>query len=153
NTIQFNYGNLDASYPGHDGGASATVGIKNDNGGSGGADPLLVSFNAGPNAFVNSNLSTKIGVGLVNFTPDYYAVPLTAGHSTTIAMTGNGAHADVALYDGSGNLLALSDPSSHGIDGVISNFVAPSTGTYYVKVTGLPGLQYDLVVTRGADFD
>ena len=70
---------------------------------------------------------------------DYYAVPLTAGQSSTIAVKGIGGHADIELYDGSGNLLALSDPSSHGVDGVISNFVAPATGTYYVKVTGAPG--------------
>jgi hypothetical protein len=35
----------------------------------------------------------------------------------------------------------------------INDFVAPSTGTYYVQVTGSPGLQYDLVAARGSNFD
>ena len=35
----------------------------------------------------------------------------------------------------------------------IENFVAPSTGTYYVEVTGDPGVQYSLTVTRSANFD
>ena len=40
-----------------------------------------------------------------------------------------------------------------GVDGIIADFIAPSKGTYYVQVTGAASLSYDLVVTRGADFD
>ena len=149
NSIQFNYNSL-VGGGFQDNGAYATVGIKDDNGGVNGSDSLLLDFNTGPNAFVNSFLSTKIAVG-IGGTPDYYAVPLTAGQSSTIAVKGSGGKANLGLYDGSGNLIALS-ASGQGTDGVISNFVAPSTGTYYVKVSGAPGLQYDLVVTRGSDF-
>ncbi len=85
-------------------------------------------------------------------TPDYYAVPLTAGQVTSIAVKGSGVAASIALYDGSGNQLALST-SGTGVDGIISDFAAPSTGTYYVQVTGAASLTYDLVVTRGSDFD
>ena len=34
----------------------------------------------------------------------------------------------------------------------LNNFVAPADGTYYIAVTGDPGAQFNLVVTRGADF-
>jgi hypothetical protein len=55
------------------------------------------------------------------------------------------------LVDASGNLVALST-SGKGVDAVISDLVAPTTGTYYAVVTGATGVTYDLVVTRGADF-
>jgi methionine-rich copper-binding protein CopC len=150
NTIQFNYTNL-ASGQFQDNGAFESVGIKDDNGASGGADPLVVDYNSGPNAFVNSNLSTEFGVGL-GITPDYYKVQLNAGQAATFAIKGIGATADIGLYDGSGNLLALSSHPGHGLDAAISDFVAQSSGTYYVKVSGAPSGQYDLVVTRDAGF-
>jgi len=90
--------------------------------------------------------------GVLSSSPDYYAVPLTAGEVTSIAVKGNGGAASIALYDGSGNLLALST-SGKGVDGIISDFVAPSTGSYHVQVTAAASLTYDLVVTRGSDFD
>ena len=150
NSIQFNYANLYAGSPPHDNGGSATVGIKDDNSAAGGADPIVLDYNSGPNTYVNSYVSTRITAPATP--PDYYAVSLAAGRSSTIAVKGAGSNAEVALYDASGNLLALGDPSGNGVDSVISNFVAQSSGTYYVAVTGLPGLQYDLVVTRGSDF-
>ncbi len=51
-------------------------------------------------------------------------------------------------------------PLAQGIAGVatnvseiISNFVATTTGTYYLKVTGEPSAEYSLTVTRDAAFD
>src|SRR5271163_1565815 len=35
----------------------------------------------------------------------------------------------------------------------INNFVASTSGWYYAAVTAVPGTNYSLVVTRGADFD
>ncbi|MGZ3383732.1 MAG: SdrD B-like domain-containing protein [Isosphaeraceae bacterium] len=90
-------------------------------------------------------------IGVLSSSPDYYAVPLTAGEATSIAIKGRGGEASIALYDSSGNLMALPTAGT-GVDGIISDFIAPSKGTYYVQVTGDPGLQFNLVVTRGADF-
>ena len=39
------------------------------------------------------------------------------------------------------------------VDDLISNFVAPASGTYYIRVTGTTGTDYSLVATRNADFD
>ena len=91
-------------------------------------------------------------IGVLSSSPDYYAVPLTAGEATSIAIKGRGGEASIALYDSSGNLMALPTAGT-GVDGIISDFIAPSKGTYYVQVTGAASLSYDLVVTRGADFD
>ena len=54
--------------------------------------------------------------------------------------------------DGNGNVLATGVSGATNVSQSIENFVAPSTGTYYVEITGDPGLQYSVAVTRGADF-
>ena len=90
-------------------------------------------------------------IGVLSSSPDYYAVPLAAGEAASIAVKGSGGAASIALYDGTGKQLALSTAGG-GVDGIISDFVAPSKGTYYVQVTGAASLTYDLVVTRGSDF-
>ena len=43
---------------------------------------------------------------------DYYAIPLSAGQSTTIAVKGTNGTAGVELFDASGNPVALSTPGN-----------------------------------------
>src|SRR5262249_20299445 len=57
------------------------------------------------------------------------------------------------LVDGNDQVLATGRTTAANLDSVINNFVAPEAGTYYVRVTGRPFRDYNLVVTRGADFD
>ena len=64
----------------------------------------------------------------------------------------NGQAAQISIVDGNGNVLATGVSGATNVSQSIEDFVAPSTGTYYVEITGDPGLQYSVVVTRGADF-
>jgi hypothetical protein len=91
-------------------------------------------------------------VGVLGASPTFFGFHLTTGQSASIAVKGSGGAAGIDLEDGSGNVLALPGAGT-GVDGIISNFLAPSTGTYYVKVSGASSMAYDLVVTRGSDFD
>jgi len=95
--------------------------------------------------------------------PDWYSFDLKRGASATVAATAlTDGDVHVELYDSAGNLVArgLPDPQFSlltfvrpaNVDGLISNFVAPSSGTYYTRVTGASGTDYSLVVTRSADF-
>jgi hypothetical protein len=62
---------------------------------------------------------------------DYYSFRLEAGNAATVALellSGNGV--ELELQDAAGNTLAL------GNNGRIDQFVAATTGTYYVKLTG-----------------
>ena len=49
--------------------------------------------------------------------------------------------------------MGLSSPDASNYTSGLNNFVAPEDGTYYVEMTGTPGVKFNLVVTRGADFN
>jgi hypothetical protein len=89
--------------------------------------------------------------------PDWYSFDLKQGTSATIAATAlTEGHLGLELYDAAGNLVAQgipdAEPEPTNVNDLISNFVAPTTGTYYTQVTGTPATDYSLVVTRSADF-
>src|SRR5262249_31933737 len=81
---------------------------------------------------------------------DFYQFDLKAGQSATVQLTRSGGNSHVALLGPDGTTLALGRAGS--VEG-IPDFVAASTGTYYLRVTGDGGASYDLVVTRNAAFD
>ena len=85
---------------------------------------------------------------------DFYAFSLHQGDTATLALTElGGGNVDLALENAAGTVYALGSTGVGNVSEVISNFVAPATGTYYAHLTGSWGAQYSLVVTRNADFD
>ncbi|MCU0963102.1 MAG: S8 family serine peptidase, partial [Pirellulaceae bacterium] len=86
---------------------------------------------------------------------DWYRFDLKSGQSASVALSVLQGHdAQVALVSASGATLAISSPNqATNVDQIISNYVATSTGTYFLKVTSQAGATYSLVVTRNADFD
>ncbi len=87
-------------------------------------------------------------------TQDYYSFSLSAGQSATVVADSlNGDALQITLVDGKGDVLATGVGGSTNVSDSIQNFVASSTGTYYLEVTGDQGLKYSLVVTRSANFD
>ena len=148
--IQFNYLDLVSGAAAGNNGASATVGVKDA--GTQGPNRLLLAFNNGPNAFVGTGQSTLLSPP--NPTPDLYSFTLNSGDVTTLAVKSLvSAAANVTLLDGGGMVLASGVGGSTNVDSVISNFAAPSGGTYYARVTSGASVTYDLVVTRNAAFD
>jgi protocatechuate 3,4-dioxygenase beta subunit len=86
-------------------------------------------------------------------TQDYYSFSLSAGESATAVVESlNGKNAHITIADGSGNVLATGVGGASNVSESISKFTAASAGTYYVEITGDPGLQYSVVVTRQATF-
>jgi methionine-rich copper-binding protein CopC len=83
-----------------------------------------------------------------------YSIQLAAGESASFIIKSlNQKGVGLTLFDGSGNVLALSSTGATNYNAGINNFVARSAGTYYVQVTGTPGANFNFVVTRSADFD
>ena len=63
-----------------------------------------------------------------------------------------GTDAQVTLVGANGTTLALGSPEqADNVDQIISDFLATSTGTNYLRVSSAGGVTYSLVVTRNAD--
>ena len=96
------------------------------------------------------------GVNVYDLTPsvpeDWYRLSLTAGQSATIGLTASTSDTTtLSLYDSGHHLLATGIPATN-LNQAIANFVASTTDTYYVQVSGT-NANYNLVVTKGASFD
>ncbi len=83
---------------------------------------------------------------------DYYSLNLNAGDTATFALTGPAIGGTVTLENSSGTVLAQSRTGATNFGQLINGFVAPATGTYFVRVSGEGG-EYTLVATRNADFN
>ncbi|HVK17593.1 MAG TPA: S8 family serine peptidase [Fimbriiglobus sp.] len=85
---------------------------------------------------------------------DIYQIDLKSGQGATVALTAlGGGSVQVELLGPTGTPLALGSGGVANVDRVIRNFLATANGTYYLRVTGTPGVAYSLVVTRNAAFD
>ncbi len=143
--VHFNYANLDTSQFGN-GGEGASVGIKDT--GNQGSNRLLLAFNDGPNNFVGTKVSTKIGTDIATPpTKDYYGFNLLKGERTTLALDLFGGNALLELHNASGQLAVGTNIASNS-DTVIDGFIAPDDGTYYAVLTGDTRVGYNLLVTR-----
>ena len=97
-------------------------------------------------------LSTTVAPPAPGPLPDVYAVTLQAGVANTFALAGAGA--TLSVIDAAGNVLATGAANgSRSLTAQVSGFVPPTTGTYYLQVTGPAGAAYTLVATTGAGFE
>ena len=84
---------------------------------------------------------------------DYYAIDLTAGQATGIAVNGvAGGRFTVELQDAAGVPLAIG-AAGVNFSSSIQPFVPATSGRYYVHVTGDADQAYSLIVTRDAEFN
>jgi hypothetical protein len=101
--------------------------------------------------------SDRVAVrGLTDSDDDFYSFGLTAGQVASLVLTklDNLGEVGLGLFNSAGALLQTGVGGATNVDQVIRNFVAPATGTYFARVSGVvAGLEYSLVVTRNADFD
>jgi hypothetical protein len=149
--------------------ASTILATEDGTSGFAGADSLLVSyvipttgiyalqvFAAGTGAYsTNVYLSSNIAPPAPTLGADFYSFSLSAGESASLSLKALvDAAAGMTLFDADGTTLALDQAGPNNVDRVINNFVAPTTGTYYVRVRGAQfGIDYNLVVTKNAAFN
>ena len=87
-------------------------------------------------------------------TDDAYQFELNAGQFASLVVTSlNGSAVRLELQDSLATPVALTTTDSSERSAVVREFVAPSDGTYFARVTGDVGAAYSLVVTRDAAFD
>lgn len=89
-------------------------------------------------------------------TEDWYSLTLEEGElaSFTLSHENLAAGADMVLelYDADRNLVTIATPGSGQVNKVIQNFRAPAAGTYFLKVAGNIGGEYNLVAVSEAQF-
>jgi hypothetical protein len=84
----------------------------------------------------------------------FYSFEVNQGESASIALQSlGGDNVSFTLLDDAGDVIGYSSPDASNYTAGLNNFVAPYDGTYYVQISGEPGAQFNLVVTRGADFN
>lgn len=119
------------------------------------AQNLDASFIALQTPQASASRGAVIGsVGNAPLDTDYYSFTAAAGQTTTVVvkqLIGTGV--TIALLGGSGNTLASGVSGSTNLDQVISNFILPTSGNYYIAVSANSSGTYDFVVTRDAAFD
>lgn len=85
---------------------------------------------------------------------DYFGLSLSAGESATVGLTGLPSTAvHVELVDATDTVIATGQRGATNFTEVISDFVAPTDGRYYVRVFGSIGLDYNLLVARDTELD
>ena len=85
---------------------------------------------------------------------DDYSVTLAMGDHITVGLKSvSTGTVSVGLLDSSGNPITQGVATSQNYDSVISNFAVPSSGLYYLQISGTKNDVYDLVVTKNATLD
>jgi hypothetical protein len=102
----------------------------------------------------NTSFIDNVSIGLVPAaSSEFYSFTANANQSMSLGVRSSTGAATLELLDSKGNPLALGIAGSTNYDQTISNFLARSTGTYFVEVQGSPDSTYNLVVTRGLPID
>ncbi len=84
-------------------------------------------------------------------TADVYKISLAAADELSLSLAGGTDPQAIQLLGPAGELLANGGGSWKDAAGLISGFIAPSTGNYFVRIAEVSGL-YTLVATQGAGF-
>jgi subtilisin family serine protease len=85
---------------------------------------------------------------------DFYAVSLKAGQYANIGLAAlQAGDIQLELQDSAGTILASGSTALANLNQTIMDFVGSQDATYYLRVLGDRDLDYNLVVTRDAEFD
>ncbi len=87
---------------------------------------------------------------------DWYSLTLDAGELVSFTLSHENPAAGTGmvleLYDGDRNLVTIATPGSGEINRRIENFRTPAAGTYFLKVAGAIGGEYNLLAVKAAQF-
>lgn len=125
-------------------------------------DTLAAATDLSPTSLPLQGSADRMAViGVASGGDDFYLVDLTQGQVLYAMLQAfGGGTLNLDLRDSVGNVLAVGQGDLGPISSGILDFVAPTTGAYYLNVTGLPNPDplsgipfYSLVVTRNSAFE
>ena len=127
-------------------------GISNDTRGT--AQNLNGSFIDLETTLSQAQRGAVLGASATASFTDYYSFDATAGDVVSVALKHlSSSGSTIFLENNVGSVLASGATGATNFDEGISNFVVPSLGAYYVRVTGTAAATYSLVLTTNAAFD
>lgn len=98
-------------------------------------------------------LSTPATLPLAAQGNDTYSLTLSAGQSLSAVVKGASPGLTIAILDSAGGVVANGVFGATNVDQSISAFSAPSSGNYFVRVSGEANIDYQLTVLTGGVFD
>ena len=126
------------------------------------ADALNFGFpSSTPGSYWDNSGALNVAVSLNTMQQqpdqDWYKFTLTAGQATTLAVAHDNllqaTDVNLELYNASGTRIAVGIKDAQNVNAYIADFVPSTTGMYFARVSGSSVGNYDLIVTRGADFN
>jgi hypothetical protein len=100
------------------------------------------------------SLSTTATLPTVPPAQDLYSFGLAAGQSASAVVNSSTPGAlDVAILDTTGAPAATGVVGATNVDEIVSNYVAPIAGTYYMRISGPANIDYQATVVTGGTFD
>lgn len=128
--------------------------IEVENGGGAGNDSrdFAQSLESGFASLLSVQRSSVVGQ-ISNGESDYFTLNLAAGQTFSALLGGIGTTSglSVMLQDADGNLLAVGVTNALNADSAIFDFVAQSTGVYYLRVVG--NGRYSMTAIRDGSFE
>ncbi|MBN2513780.1 MAG: S8 family serine peptidase [Sedimentisphaerales bacterium] len=119
-----------------------------------GSDAAVTSGGIAFRGFLGAKYFDTVQVASpTNTDPDFYALSLSQGQSLSAVMKTTGGKAAIELLDAAGTVLAAGTESAANADVVMDPFIAPAAGTYYLRVSGVDRMQYQVVLTRDGVFE
>jgi extracellular elastinolytic metalloproteinase len=138
-------------------------------GGSGGFSPIYsyvipttgtyyfrVTGGSGSTGSYSANvfLATTASLPTVPLGQDLYSFTLAAGQSASAIIDNlSPGTVEIAFLDIGGGVVATGVAGPTNFDAIVANFIAPAAGTYFLRVTGAPGIDYQATVVTGGTFD
>lgn len=94
----------------------------------------------------------SISLASTTLDEDWYRIHLDASEALTLAIDGVSSN-QLELYDSNQQLIGRGFDTSTVTGPRIDGFIAPTTGDYFIRVTGDAGTEYSLTATKNAVFD
>ncbi|MBL8180376.1 MAG: M36 family metallopeptidase [Blastocatellia bacterium] len=98
-------------------------------------------------------LSTSTSLTPLPAPADHYALTLTSGQKLGAVLKSSATDSDIAVLNSGGTVVAAGAAGSTNLEKVIAGYTAPSSGTYYLRVSGFTAADYQLITTKGGVFD
>lgn len=100
---------------------------------------------------LEDGIQQAVVIGSDSTTSDVYKISLEAGDDLSAVLSGGNDPTEIELLNPAGELITVGSGSWNDATGLITGFVTPADGDYFIRITNVAG-SYTLITTLGAGF-